>query len=61
VRWFYQQDARRLKRRIKELKSKARYLSKGEVLYCSKTLEKVRVLENQLRDIENRLEELREG
>ncbi len=61
VRWFYLRDARALRRRIKELKKRARYLSKGEVLYCSGTLERARALEEELKRVESRLEELKAG
>jgi len=61
VRWFYTRDARLLRRRIKELKRRARYLSKGEVFHCARTMERVRELENRLREIEGRLEEIKTG
>ena len=61
VRWFYTRDARQLRRRIKELKRKARYLSKGEVFYCPETMERIRELEDRLREIEDRLEEIKTG
>lgn len=61
VRWFYTRDTRQLRRRIKELKRKARYLSKGEVFYCPETMERIRELEDRLREIEDRLEEIKTG
>jgi len=59
ARWFYLQDLRRTKRRIRELKRKGRYISKGEVLYCPRVVEKVNELEKELGDIKERLEELK--
>ncbi len=59
TRWFYLIDLRRTRRRIKELKKKARYLSKGEVMYCPKIMDKVKELEGQLEDIKGKLEELK--
>ncbi len=59
TRWFYLIDLRRTRRRIKELKRKARYLSKGEVMYCPKIMDKVKELEGQLEDIKGKLEELK--
>ncbi len=59
ARWFYLSDMRRIRRRIKELKKRARYISKGEVLYCPKTMEQVRELESRLEEIKNKLEELK--
>jgi len=59
ARWFYLSDMRRIRRRIKELKRRARYLSKGEVFYCPKTMEQVRELEGKLEEIKNKLEELK--
>lgn len=59
ARWFYLSDMRRIRRRIKELKKRARYVSKGEIFYCSKTMEQVRELENRLEEIKNKLEELK--
>ncbi len=61
VRWFYTRDARQLRRKIKELKRRARYLSKGEVFYCPEAMEKVRELEEKLKEIESRLEEIKTG
>ena len=57
--WFYLSDMRRLERRIKELKRRAKYTSKGETLYCSRTMEQVKDLENRLEQIKSRLEELK--
>ncbi len=59
ARWFYLSDMRKIKRRIKELKKRARYVSKGEIFYCPKTMEQVRELESKLEEIKNRLEELK--
>ncbi len=59
--WFYTRDLRRLRRRIKELKKRARYLSKGEVFYCPKTMERVKELEGRLDQIRGRIEELKVG
>ena len=59
ARWFYLSDMRKIKRRIKELKKRARYVSKGEIFYCPKTMEQVRELESRLEEIKNRLEELK--
>ncbi len=59
TRWFYLIDLRKTRRRIKELKRKARYLSKGEVMYCPKIMDKVKELEGQLEDIKGKLEELK--
>ena len=57
--WFYKIDARRLKRRINNLKKRARYTSKGENFYCPKLMERVRELESQLESVKGRLEELK--
>ena len=57
--WFYTSDIRKLRRRIKDLKKRARYISKGEVFYCPKTMEKVRELEEKIQDIKAKVEELR--
>lgn len=59
ARWFYLRDLRRIRRRIKELKKRARYISKGEILYCPKTMGQVKELENKLGEIQKRLEELK--
>ncbi len=59
ARWFYLSDMRRIRRRIKDLKKRARYVSKGEVLYCPKTMEQVRELESKLEEIRSKLEELK--
>ncbi len=59
ARWFYLSDMRRIRRRIKDLKKRARYVSKGEVLYCPKTMEQVRELEGKLEEIRSKLEELK--
>ncbi|GEM_PF-720367 len=60
VRWFYTRDFRSVKRRIKELKKRARYLSKGEYFYCSSALKEITDLENKLKDIEKKLRELKQ-
>jgi len=59
ARWFYEIERRRLRRRIKELKRRGRRLSKGEVFYDSKVLERIRGLEESLKEVEKKLEELR--
>ena len=59
ARWFYLRDLRRTKRRIKELKRRAKYVSKGEVFYCPKVMERVETLEKELGDIKGKLEELK--
>ena len=59
ARWFYLSDMRRIRRRIKDLKKRARYVSKGEVFYCPKTMEQVRELEGKLEEIRSKLEELK--
>ena len=59
ARWFYLSDMRRIRRRIKDLKKRARYVSKGEVFYCPKTMEQVRELESKLEEIRSKLEELK--
>ena len=59
ARWFYLSDLRRVRRKIKELKKRARYISKGEVFYCPKTMEQVRELESRLEEIKTKLEELK--
>ncbi|RLJ70379.1 hypothetical protein BCF55_0650 [Hydrogenivirga caldilitoris] len=59
ARWFYLRDLRRINRRVKELKRRAKYISKGEVFYCQKTLERVKELENKLGEIKGKLEELK--
>ncbi len=61
ARWFYLRDLRRTSRRIKELKRRAKYLSKGEVLYCPKVMERVKELEGQLGEIKSKIEELKVG
>ncbi|MDQ7038719.1 MAG: hypothetical protein Q9N26_05925 [Aquificota bacterium] len=59
ARWFYEIDRRKIKRRIKELKKRARYLSKGEVFYKPEVMEQVRELEKQLEEIDRKMEELK--
>ncbi len=59
ARWFYLRDIRKIRRRIKELKKRARYISKGEVFYCPKIMQQVKELEGKLGEIENKLEELK--
>jgi methyl-accepting chemotaxis protein len=59
ARWFYEIDRRKIKRRIKELKKRARYVSKGEIFYRPEIMDQVRDLENQLREIEKKLEDLK--
>ncbi len=61
TRWFYLIDLRRTRRRIRELKRRARYVSKGEVFYCPKTMERIRELEGKLEEIRGKLEELKVG
>ncbi len=57
--WFYTVELRKIRRRIKELKRKARYISKGEVFYCQRTMEEVKELQARVEEIKNRLEELK--
>ncbi len=57
--WFYEIDKRKIRRRIKELKRKARYISKGEVFYCPEVMKQVKELEGKLSEIEKKIEELR--
>ena len=59
ARWFYEIDRRKIRRRIKELKKRARYVSKGEVFYRPKIMDQVRDLEKQLEGINKKLEELK--
>jgi len=59
--WFYMSDLRRVRRRLKELREKARYTSKGETFYCPRTMEKVRELERRLEEIRGKIEELKVG
>ena len=58
ARWHYIRDIRRTNRKIKELKKRARYISKGEVLYCPKVLEKVEELKVHKSSLESKLEGL---
>ncbi len=58
ARWYYIRDIRRANRKIKELKRKARYTSKGEVLYCPKVLERVEELKAHKSSLESKLEGL---
>ncbi len=57
--WFYTIEARKLRRRIKELKKKAKYISKGEVYYCPKIMEQVKELEKNLEEVQKKIEELK--
>ncbi|GAB6066082.1 hypothetical protein JCM9492_11740 [Aquifex pyrophilus] len=59
ARWFYLRDYRKIRRRIKELKKRAKYISKGEIMYCPKIMAQVKELENKLSEIEKKLEELK--
>ena len=58
VRWYYTIELRRLRRRIKELKKKARYTSKGEIFYCPKIMEEVKALQEKEQDLLKKLEAL---
>ncbi len=57
--WFYKRDMRKIRRRIKELKKRARFVSKGEIFYCPRIMAEVRELENKLDEIQNKIEELK--
>ncbi len=57
--WFYTREYRRLRRRIKELKKRARYLSKGEIMYNPRVMKVVEKLQNRLFEIEKKIQELR--
>ncbi len=57
--WFYTREYRRLRRRIKELKKRARYLSKGEIMYNPRVMKVVEELQNRLSEIEKKIQELR--
>ncbi|NPB07489.1 MAG: hypothetical protein GXN96_01010 [Aquificae bacterium] len=57
--WFYTREYRRLRRRIKELKKRARYLSKGEIMYNQRMMKVVEELQNRLSEIEKKIQELR--
>ncbi len=59
ARWFYEIDRRKIRRRIKELKKRARYVSKGEIFYRKDIMEQVKALEKQLEEIDKKLEELK--
>ncbi|NPB07109.1 MAG: hypothetical protein GXO03_05855 [Aquificae bacterium] len=58
ARWFYQIEERRLRRRIKELKKKAKRLSKGELVYDPKKLEQIKQLEQSLERVRERIKQL---
>ncbi len=55
TRWFYRIDRRRVRRKIAYLRKRARFTSKGEVFYCPQVMEKVRALEEKLREIDSKL------
>ena len=59
ARWFYEIDRRKIRRRIKELKRRARYVSKGEVFYRPEVMRRVEELQAELGEIERRLEDLK--
>ncbi len=59
ARWFYLRDYRKIRRRIKELKKRAKYIVKGEIYYNSKIMKEVEALKEKLSEIEKKLEELK--
>lgn len=59
ARWFYLRDYRRIRRRIKELKKRAKYIVKGEIHYNPKIMKEVEALKEKLSQIEKKLEELK--
>jgi len=59
ARWFYLREYRKIRRRIKELKNRAKYISKGEIAYNPKIMKEVEALKEKLSEIEKKIEELR--
>jgi len=57
--WFYTREYRKIRRRIKELKKRAKYLSKGEIMYNPKLMKVVEELQKKLSEIEKKIEELK--
>ncbi|HIQ48315.1 MAG TPA: hypothetical protein EYH58_01585 [Aquifex aeolicus] len=57
--WFYIKEYRKIRRRIKELKNRAKYLSKGEIMYNPRIMKEVENLKNKLSEIEKKIEELK--
>jgi len=59
ARWFYLRDYRKIRRRIKELKKRAKYIVKGEIHYNPNIMKEVEALKGKLSEIERKLEELK--
>ncbi len=52
---YYKSDRRKLKRRIEELKKKARYISKGQIYYCPEIMKEVENLKREVEEIDRRI------
>ena len=57
--WFYMREYRKIRRKIKELKKRAKYLSKGEIMYDKRIMKQVEELKNKLSEIEKKIEEIK--
>ncbi len=55
---YYKSDKRKLKKRIEELKKRAKYISKGQVFYCKKIMSQVRELEKEMVRIDEKINAL---
>ncbi len=53
--WFYRMEIRKLRRKIHYLKRRAKFTSKGDVFYCSKTLERIKKLQEKIKEIDSKL------
>ncbi len=52
---YYKSDRRKLKRRIDELKKRARYISKGQIYYCSRIMKEVEDLKKEMGEIDKKI------
>ncbi len=52
---YYKSDKRKLKRRIEELKKRARYISKGQIYYCPRIMKEVEDLKKEMGEIDKKI------
>ncbi|HIP43533.1 MAG TPA: hypothetical protein EYG91_06590 [Aquifex aeolicus] len=57
--WFYIRECRKIRRRIKKLKNRAKYLSKGKIMYSPRIMMELENLKNKLSEIDKKIEELK--